>query len=244
VTGTEVALIGVAAGLGATLTAIAGLGGGILLLSVLLQFMDPLEAIPVHAVIQLASNSSRTLLLRHHVDWAVVWRFCTLLVPAGLAGLLVADAMPVTVGRVAIAAFALLVVWWPTGLALVGKLLGDGVTGFVPLGALAGFLNIPFGVTGPAIAPVFRRYLTERTAMIATFGAAQTAGHLTKIGLFAGDGFGYGSQLPVMVTGIAAVVAGSWVGTRILSNVNEQLFTRLFKATLTAVAVRVVVTAW
>ncbi len=47
-----------------------------------------------------------------------------------------------------------------------------------------------------------------------------------------------------MVTGIAAVVAGSWVGTRILSNVNEQLFTRLFKATLTAGAVRVVVTAW
>ena len=240
----EILVIALAAGAGATLTAIAGLGGGILLLSVLLQFMDPLEAIPVHAVIQLASNSSRTVLLRHQVAWDVVWRFCLLLVPAGVAGLLVADTMSVATGRIAIAVFALLVVWWPAGLAAISGILGGGRRAFVPLGGIAGFLNIPFGVTGPAVAPMFRRHLAERTAVIATFGATQTAGHLTKIGLFAGDGFAYGDQVTLMAAGVVAVVAGSWLGTRLLHRVDETLFGHLFRITLTAVAIRVVVTAW
>lgn len=243
-TGIEVVFIGLAAGAGAILTSIAGLGGGILLLSVLLQFMDPLEAIPVHAVIQLASNSSRTLLLRHSVEWGVVWRFCILLVPAGLLGLLVADQMPVASGRIAIAVFALLVVWWPASLASISSILGSGRRAFVPLGGIAGFLNIPFGVTGPAVAPMFRRHLAERTAIIATFGAAQTAGHLTKIGLFAGDGFAYGDNLAVMAAGVAAVIIGSWIGTRLLVRVDEALFGRIFRVTLTVVAIRVIVTAW
>ena len=62
--GLELLLIGLAALIGSAVTAIAGLGGGILLLSVLLQFLTPLEAIPVHAVIQLASNSFRAFVLR------------------------------------------------------------------------------------------------------------------------------------------------------------------------------------
>ena len=79
--GAELLIVALAALLGSAITAIAGLGGGILLLSVLLQFLDPLEAIPVHAVIQLASNSSRALILRRDVDWGVVARFSLFLLP-------------------------------------------------------------------------------------------------------------------------------------------------------------------
>ena len=103
----ELCLVAIAALVGSAITAIAGLGGGILLLSVLLQFLDPLEAIPIHAVIQLASNSSRAVMLRDDVDWAVVKRFALLLLPAGLAGLLVAEAFPVAVGRIFIALLAI-----------------------------------------------------------------------------------------------------------------------------------------
>ena len=110
--GLELLLIGLAALIGSAVTAIAGLGGGILLLSVLLQFLTPLEAIPVHAVIQLASNSFRAFVLRKDVDWAIVGRFSLLLLPSGVAGLAVAGAFPVTLGSIFIAAFALLMVWW------------------------------------------------------------------------------------------------------------------------------------
>ena len=76
--GLELCLIGVAALFGSAIAAIAGLGGGILLMAVLLQFLDPLEVVPIHGVIQLASNSSRAVILRDDVDWAVVWRFALL----------------------------------------------------------------------------------------------------------------------------------------------------------------------
>ena len=67
--GLELCLIGVAALFGSAIAAIAGLGGGILLMAVLLQFLDPLEVVPIHGVIQLASNSSRAVILRDDVDW-------------------------------------------------------------------------------------------------------------------------------------------------------------------------------
>ena len=101
-----------AALIGSAIAAIAGLGGGILLMAVLLQFLNPLEVIPIHAVIQLASNSSRAVILRDDVDWGVVWRFALLLLPAGMAGLLVAGVFPVDVGSILIAVFALVFVWW------------------------------------------------------------------------------------------------------------------------------------
>lgn len=144
VSGAELLIVALAALLGSTITAIAGLGGGILLLSVLLQFLDPLEAIPVHAVIQLASNSSRALILRRDVDWGIVARFSLFLLPAGAIGLLVATAFPVNLGRIFIAVFALALVWWPQGLTKISSFLGGGRRSFVPLGAVAGFLNIPF----------------------------------------------------------------------------------------------------
>jgi len=174
----------------------------------------------------------------------VVWRFCLLLIPAGLVGLLVADSMPVSLGRVSIASFALLVVWRPSALGRLSSLLGGGSRSFVSLGAIAGFANIPFGVTGPAVAPVFRSFLPTKEAMIATFGATQTVGHLVKVGIFAGDGFDFPAYIGVMVAGVVAVTIGTWLGTRVLTSLNEETFAAVFRWTLTIVAVRVVLTAW
>ena len=50
------------------LTAVVGLGGGIILLSVMLLFYEPLIAIPLHGAVQLVSNASRTAVQRKHVQ--------------------------------------------------------------------------------------------------------------------------------------------------------------------------------
>ena len=44
------------------LSAVVGMAGGITLLSVMLLFMEPLVAIPLHGVVQLVSNGSRTVI--------------------------------------------------------------------------------------------------------------------------------------------------------------------------------------
>ena len=92
----DLVIVGLAAMFTATITAIAGLGGGIVLLTVLLLVVDPLVAIPIHAVIQLVSNSSRAVVLRDQIAWPLVGRFSILLLPAGVVGLAIASAIPAT----------------------------------------------------------------------------------------------------------------------------------------------------
>ena len=47
------------------LTAAAGIGGGLVLLSVMASFLPPIVVIPTHGVVQLGSNAGRAVLLRH-----------------------------------------------------------------------------------------------------------------------------------------------------------------------------------
>ena len=54
------------------------------------SYLDPLDAIPVHAAIQLVSNGSRTLLHRRVIDRSVVWPYALPLVPAGFVGVALA----------------------------------------------------------------------------------------------------------------------------------------------------------
>ena len=82
-----VALLTLVAFLTSVLSAIVGMAGGIVLLSVMLLFLEPLIAIPLHAVVQLISNSSRTFVQRAHVDWSIVWRYGLPLLPTGIFGL-------------------------------------------------------------------------------------------------------------------------------------------------------------
>ncbi|MCZ6822564.1 MAG: TSUP family transporter, partial [Deltaproteobacteria bacterium] len=82
----ELAVLCVAAFLASILSAVVGMAGGIVLLTVMLLYFEPLIAIPLHGVIQLASNGSRSFIQRAHVRWDLVWRYGILLLPMAYAG--------------------------------------------------------------------------------------------------------------------------------------------------------------
>jgi len=113
----ELLVIVVAAIATAALSAVAGAGGGVVLLVVILQFVGPIVAIPVHGVVQLVSNGTRTLTLREDAEPAVLGWYLPLLVPATVIGYLIADGIPREAGRAGIAVFALVAVWWPAATA-------------------------------------------------------------------------------------------------------------------------------
>ena len=54
------------------LTAAFGLGGGIIMLALLVNFLPVAVVIPVHGVIQAGSNCSRALLLRKYIAWPII----------------------------------------------------------------------------------------------------------------------------------------------------------------------------
>ena len=97
----------------AALTATVGLGGGIVLLTVMLLYLEPLVAIPLHAVIQLVSNSSRTYIQRRHVRWRILWYYALPLVPLGYVGLAFARSLTPQQLKVGIGLFVLLATWVP-----------------------------------------------------------------------------------------------------------------------------------
>lgn len=238
--GIELVVIAGAAVGTSMLTAVAGLGGGLILLVVMLQFLDPLVAVPVHGVIQLVSNSSRGLALHRHIVRSQVLCSTVLLFPAALVGLQVAEAVPERAARAAIGVFALAATWAPTVFGRLATADPSNAT-FVGVGALNGFASPTVGATGPLIAPFFRAgNAGDRLAFVGTMAAAQSLGHLSKVGVFALDGFDFGAHLAVIGLGSAGVAVGTWIGTRLLHRANEQLFRRLFHVAITVISVRLI----
>ena len=234
-------ILTVAAFATAILSAVIGMAGGIVLLSVMLLFMDPLEAIPLHGAVQLVSNGSRTWIQRQHVERGIVWRYALPLLPMGFLGLLLAQSLSPPVARALIGAFVLLATWGP-GLLLIGAHPEDADRDrrFFALGTGVGLLNITVGATGPLIAPFFLNLGLSRHAIIGTKAACQTLGHLAKLVVFGVAGFAFLAYAAPLLTLCLAVVAGTWVGSRLLGHVSEVWFTRLYKTVLTLIALRLV----
>ena len=134
-------MVGVAAVLTAALTAAAGAGGGLILLIVLLQFVDPIVAIPLHGVIQFLSNGTRALTLRDDVKPGIVRWYLLPLVPAAVVGFFIADGVPVGAAQKAIGVFALVATWWPAATSWLAPGAGRSQKRFMVVGAVGGLTN-------------------------------------------------------------------------------------------------------
>ena len=224
------------------LSAVVGMAGGITLLSVMLLFLEPLTAIPLHGVVQLISNASRTAIQRRYVDRAILWRYSWFLLPMGFAGLAVAQALPSSGVRAGIGLFVLLATWAPAWLMLgTHPERADPSRRFAALGGLVGLLGPTLGATGPLIAPFFLHIGLPRQGVIGTKAACQTLGHLAKIAVFSIAGFAFREYWLPLTLLCAMVILGTAIGSRLLERVNEIWFVRLYKTVLTLIAIHLVV---
>jgi len=236
-----VALLTLVALLTSALSAVVGMAGGIVLLSVMLLFLEPLVAIPLHAVVQLVSNSSRTIVQRTHVDWSIVWRYGLPLVPTGIFGLWLLESLSPAMARALIGVFVLLATWAPGALLLGAH--PENISRemrFFALGVVVGAVNVTVGATGPLIAPFFLNLGLTRQSLVGTKAACQALGHLVKIGIFGLVGFAFSKFAIPLIALCGAVVVGTWLGSKLLGKVSEYLFIRLYKTILTLVALRLV----
>jgi uncharacterized membrane protein YfcA len=238
----QIAILAGAALATSMLSAIVGMAGGIILLSVMLLFLEPLVAIPLHGVIQLVSNGSRTLIQRAHVRWRIIGFYCVLLLPMSVVGLHIARSFSPSSARLLIGVFVLVATWAPA-LLLLGAHpeRSEPRRRFLLLGGVVGAVNMTVGATGPLIAPFFLNLGLSRQGIIGTKAASQTLGHLVKIAVFGFAGFAYPEYALVLALLCVMVIAGTWLGSRLLEYVNELWFTRLFKTALTLVALRLII---
>jgi uncharacterized membrane protein YfcA len=223
------------------LSGIVGMAGGVVLLSVMLLFLAPLVALPLHGVVQLVSNGSRAWAQRRDVHWGIAARYSALLLPAGFVGLALLRSLPAAAAQAWIGAFVLVATWRPRWLWIGAhpERLAMGRR-FVLLGGVVGLLNTTVGATGPLIAPFFLDLGLDRRQLVGTKAACQAIGHLAKLVVFGAGGFAFAGWLGPLALLCAASVAGTWIGTHVLERTSEESFVRLYKAVLTLVALRLV----
>jgi uncharacterized membrane protein YfcA len=240
----ELAILAFAALATSALTAVVGLGGGIILLSLMLLFYEPLVAIPLHGAVQLVSNGSRAVVQRQYVQWRLLGPYAVPLLPAGAVGVQVVQALPAALLRGAIGAFVLLAVWAPRALLLgVHPERVPPARRFLALGVVIGFLNTTVGATGPLQGPFYSDLGLSRHQIVGTFAAAQTLGHAIKIALFAAVGFAFADHAVAFALLAAGVTAGTLLGSRLLERVSEARFRVLYRVVLSLVALRLLLDA-
>lgn len=104
-------LLAIANLLTSALTAITGVGGGMILIGLMPFFLPAAVVVPVHAVSQLAGNATRAWFGRDGLDFRYFWQFCVgSIVGLGIFGLLIRfvhlELVPLFIGL-----YILLITW-------------------------------------------------------------------------------------------------------------------------------------
>jgi uncharacterized membrane protein YfcA len=228
----------------AMLSGLIGMGGGILLLATLFCFLSHAEAIPTHAAVQLASNSTRMAAFLRDVHWPTFGRFLAGALPGGAAGL----ALLVYVGpaeesepylKMAVGVYILVAAHLPRS----GKHTAAGRWWDFPLmGLVAGMAALTVGAVGPLIAPLFARRDFVKERLVATKAACQILLHTVKIPAFLWlRSFDYDRLGLITLLMIAVVIPGTLAGKRLLRHVSEARFVTLYRIALTVAGVKVLV---
>ncbi len=229
------------------ISGIIGMGGGILLLAVMLSFLGHGEAIPLHGVVQLCSNTTRSIAFLKSADISAVRRFSIGLLPGAVLGTLalfwignLETGEPYL--KILVGMYVLIAPFVPKRQANHCEESNSNWRGFVGIGFLAGAMALTVGAIGPLIAPIFARHGYVKERLIATKALCQTLTHLIKIPafLFLG-GFNVSTTGLLTILMIIAVIPGTLIGKRLLQYVSPSLFVWMFKIALVVAGAKVLI---
>jgi uncharacterized membrane protein YfcA len=224
-----VAIAALAAFALAWLSAVAGFGGGVLLLPVFTALFGLRVAVPVLTLAQLASNGSRVVLNRRELDWSLVRNFAVGAVPFALVGGVLFAYAPLGGLERLLGAFLLVLVAWRR---LSPRPPHISKRSFIGVGAASGLGSALVGSVGPLTAPFFLAYGLVKSAYIGTEAASAVVMHLSKLAAY---GAGDLLSRDVLALGVAlapATMLGAWVGKRTLDHVSETFFVILVEVGL------------
>ena len=197
--------------------------------------------VPVHGVVQLTSNFTRSMALWRSVRWSLVAYYCPGMILGAWIGLQLYRGAGLPWFKPAIGGFVVASLLWQR---FKPKRLVLPTWVFAPAGIGGGFLTITVGAAGPYLAAFFLRDDLDRHEIVATKAMIQTFGHLLKIPAFLSIGFPYLDHLPLILPLLLAVIGGTFLGTHLLRRMPERVFGRVFRTVLWILGVRLLLTPW
>ena len=233
---TQISLIlALSALVASTLSGMIGMGGGVILLGVMATLLPAAAVVPIHGVVQLGSNCTRTVLFIKHVNWRIFAYYVPFMILGVWGATLIWSGDKLKYFQPFIGGVILLYLLsrryklvWRNAPMLIYPIIG----------LLAGFVTIFIGATGPLIAPFFLRDDLDKEGVIATKAICQSVGHLLKIPAFLSLGFDYAAYGPLLATLLFMVIVGTMLGKRLLSKMNRQTFETAFLGILSLLALK------
>lgn len=213
----------------AALSAATGMGGGVLLFTLMTLYFPVQVIIPIHGVIQFFNNFLTLNLLRNHLKKSLMIPFLIGSVPGIIAAAFIVDKIIKTsTPQILILCLIVYSLFRPKrlpDLELQHK-------NFIWVGFATGFLGIIAGAIDPVLAPFFVRKDLSKEEVIANKAAMQAIVHFSKIPVFLSLGFDYVPFLTFCLITNVACFFGTRFGILMLQRMSETVFLRVFKVAL------------
>ena len=214
------------------ISAIVGLGGGVILLGIFALILDPIAIIPVHGVVQAASNAGRLVTLIGRVHTPVIIPFILgSCVGATMGGFTFAQINPEFV-QLFVGLFIILTVF---------KLFPAIKTKHLAIvGVVSSFLTILVGGAGSFAAAVVNSIRLEKLTHIATLASMLLIQHFMKVIVFGFLGFAYAPYVSLIGLMILSGFMGTLIGRVVVVHLNEEIFRKLLNIFLFCLAVKLI----
>ena len=236
----QLAALFVTAAVGLSLSGVAGFGGGVIILPVLVWLYGPEVAVPVVAIFQLLGTFARGWLNRQFINWRVIGCFAAGSTPFAIVGsflFIAADtALLVRIMGGAMIALAVLTqLPWSKNVRMT-------LWGFLPLGGVSGFLASVIGIPGPFQPVFYIAYGLKPREYMATFSLSMLVMQVPKLAIYS-----TADLLTPLVAGLGlslglVAIAGAYFGARLMRRVPENWFAIGINAFVVAFGVLFIVT--
>ena len=244
----ELYILIAAAYITSSISAVLGMGGGIILLGIMAIIIpEGYMVIALHGIIQLISNTTRSYVFRKQIKknlikdfligavFGVIASVIIILILIQLFNVSSANDIKVDMLKPLIGIF---IIWY---LFIKKSKKESKSKSFKMVGGIAGISSIFVGAVGPLIAPFFLNNNLNKENIIANKAACQMITHLSKVPLFIYFfNVNYIEEYNILLPLTAAVFIGTNFGKKILSFIPEPLFKKLFKITLFIIAIRLI----
>ena len=244
----ELTILITAAFITSSISAIIGMGGGIILLGIMAIIIpEGYMVIALHGIIQLVSNTTRTYVFKNYLKnnlvkqfgiGAIIGAFLSIIIILFLVNFFQVDSANDIKVEVLKPVIGIFIIWY---LFFKKSKKEKKVNSFIWVGGISGLSSIFIGATGPLIDPFFLNKNLLKENIIANKAACQMITHWTKIPIFIYFfEVNYLKETDVLLPLIIAVFIGTNFGKKILSFIPEKIFKKLFKTALFIIAIRLI----
>lgn len=217
------------------MTAISGVGGGIILIGLMPMFVSANIIIPVHGASQLASNASRVWFGRKDLDLKYLKQFLIgAILGAVIFGIAIRfvslELIPLFIGI-----YILLMQWSKTFDTLLKKANNFYVIAFIQMGTA-----LFVGISGPMQIALLNKKYDDNNVVVTTGALMASIIHVVKIIIYGSMGFSFMDNWRIITMMIIFATLGSWAGTKMRGVIPVKWLKAMLPWSLSIIAIKII----